>query len=290
MPKENEFKNNVASQWCPGCPNFKILEALKSALSELKKSPHNICLVSGIGQAAKLPHYLNCNFFNGLHGRALPAAIGINATNPQLTTMVVTGDGDCYGEGGNHFLHALRRNPDITVVVHNNEIYALTKGQASPTTPAGEKRSIQSAGVQISPLNMPAVAIMHDCGFVARGFAGDPDHLKNLLVAAVRHRGLSYIDVIQPCITWGTRPFSWYKDRIYRLDNAYDPADQSRALEKAMEWGEEIPIGVLYQTSERKLFGHRYRETVAKGPLPELGPIDSGKIKSHLQKFKTEAS
>ena len=287
MPKENEFKNNVVSQWCPGCPNFKILEALKSALSELKKSPHNVCLVSGIGQAAKLPHYLNCNFFNGLHGRALPAAIGINATNPQLTTMVFTGDGDCYGEGGNHFLHALRRNPDITVVVHNNEIYALTKGQASPTTPAGEKRSIQSAGVQIRPLNMPAVAIMHECGFVARGFAGDPDHLKNLLVAAVRHRGLSYIDVIQPCITWGTRPFSWYKDRIYRLDNDDDPADQSRALEKAMEWSEGIPIGVLYHTSERKVFGHRFRETVAKSPLPELDPIDRGIIKSHLQKFQT---
>ena len=286
MNKENEFQNDVESQWCPGCPNFKILEALKSALLELKKSPHQICLVSGIGQAAKLPHYLNCNFFNGLHGRALPAAIGINVSNPQLTTMVVTGDGDCYGEGGNHFLHALRRNPDITVVVHNNEIYALTKGQASPTTPAGEKRSIQSTGVQIMPLNMPAVAIIHGCGFVARGFAGDPDHLKHLLVAAVRHQGLAYIDVIQPCITWGTRPFSWYKDRIYRLDDAYDPADQDRAREKATEWPEKIPIGVLYQTSGREVFGHRFRETVAKRPLPELDPIDSGKIRNFLQKFK----
>jgi 2-oxoglutarate ferredoxin oxidoreductase subunit beta len=288
MTEENEFNNDVVSQWCPGCPNFKILEALKGALLELKKPPHRVCLVSGIGQAAKLPHYLNCNFFNGLHGRALPAAIGINAANPQLTTMVVTGDGDCYGEGGNHFLHALRRNPDITVLVHNNEIYALTKGQASPTTPAGEKRSIQSTGVQINPLNMPAVAIMHECGFVARGFAGDPDHLKDLLVAAIRHRGLSYIDVIQPCITWGTRPFSWYKDRIYRLDDANDPADQSRALEKATEWGEKIPIGVLYQTSEREVFGHRFKETISKGPLPELDPIDSAKIKSRLQKFKTK--
>jgi 2-oxoglutarate ferredoxin oxidoreductase subunit beta len=200
MPKQNKFDNDIDSQWCPGCPNFKILQAFKSALLELKKSPHQICLVSGIGQAAKLPHYLHCNFFNGLHGRAVPAAIGIQAANPELTTMVVTGDGDCYGEGGNHFLHALRRNPDITVVAHNNEIYALTKGQASPTTPEGEKRSIQSKGVHIMPLNMPAVAIIHGCGFVARGFAGDPDHLKDLLVAAVQHRGLSYIDVIQPCI------------------------------------------------------------------------------------------
>lgn len=289
MPKENEFDNDVGSQWCPGCPNFKILEAFKSAMLELKKSPHQICLVSGIGQAAKLPHYLHCNFFNGLHGRALPAATGIHAVNPHLTTMVVTGDGDGYGEGGNHFLHALRRNPDITVVVHNNEIYALTKGQASPTTPAGEKRSIQSSGVQSMPLNMPAVAIIHNCGFVARGFAGDPDHLKDLLVAAVRHRGLSYIDVIQPCITWGTRPFSWYKDRIYRLDEDYDPADQSRALEKAMEGGEKIPIGVLFQTSERTVFGNRFRETVTRRPLSELDPIDAGEIKRLLQKFRPEA-
>jgi 2-oxoglutarate ferredoxin oxidoreductase subunit beta len=289
MPKENEFQNEVDSQWCPGCPNFKILDAFKSALVELKKSPHQVCLVSGIGQAAKLPHYLRCNFFNGLHGRAIPAAIGINATNPQLTTIVATGDGDCYGEGGNHFLHALRRNPDITVVVHNNEIYALTKGQASPTTPAGEKRSIQAAGVQINPLNMAAIAIIHKCGFVARAFAGDPDHLKDLLVAAVRHRGLSYIDVIQPCITWGTRPVSWYKDRIYRLDESYDPGDRIRALEKAMEGGDQIPIGVLYEDSERKVFGHRFRESVAGHALPELDPVDAAEIKRLLQEYRPEA-
>ena len=289
MPKENSFNNDVKSQWCPGCPNFKILESLKSALAELKKSPHEVCLVSGIGQAAKLPHYLNCNYFNGLHGRALPVAIGIHATNPRLTTMVVTGDGDCYGEGGNHFLHALRRNPDITVVVHNNEIYALTKGQASPTTPVGEKRSIQFSGVEIKPLNMPAIAILQGCGFVARGFAGDPDHLKNLLVAAVRYRGLSYIDVIQPCITWGTQPVSWYTDRIYRLDDAYDPGDRSRALEKVMEWSEKIPIGVLYQTPEQNVFGQRFRVTVAGGPLPELEPINAGEIKRRLKEFRPEA-
>ena len=287
MSKKNEFENDVVSQWCPGCPNFKILDAIKSALVELKKSPHQVCLVSGIGQAAKLPHYLQCNFFNGLHGRALPAAIGINAANPQLTTLVVTGDGDCYGEGGNHFLHALRRNPDITVVVHNNEIYALTKGQASPTTPAGEKRSIQAKGVQITPLNMPAVAILHGCGFVARGFAGEPEHLKDLLVAAVRHRGLSYIDVIQPCITWGTRPFSWYKDRVQRLDDDYDPADQSQALEKAMGMSEKMPIGVLYQAAERNVFGHRFREIVDRRTLPELDPIDAEEIKSLLQGFRS---
>jgi 2-oxoglutarate ferredoxin oxidoreductase subunit beta len=139
------------------------------------------------------------------------------------------------------------------------------------------------------PLNMPAVAIIHNCGFVARGFAGDPDHLKDLLVAAVRHRGLSYIDVIQPCITWGTRPFSWYKDRIYRLDEDYDSADQSRALEKAVEGGEKIPIGVLYQDSERKVFGHRFKKSFAERPLPELDPVDAAEIERLLKEFRPEA-
>jgi 2-oxoglutarate ferredoxin oxidoreductase subunit beta len=135
---------------------------------------------------------------------------------------------------------------------------------------------------------MPAVAIIHNCGFVARGFAGDPDHLKDLLVAAVRHRGMSYIDVIQPCITWGTRPFSWYKDRIYRLDEAYDPADKIRALEKAMEGGDKIPIGVLYENSERNVFGNRFRESVAGHPLPELDPVDGAEIERLLQEFRPE--
>jgi 2-oxoglutarate ferredoxin oxidoreductase subunit beta len=134
---------------------------------------------------------------------------------------------------------------------------------------------------------MPAIAIIHGCGFVARGFAGEPEHLKDLLVAAVRQRGLSYIDVIQPCITWGTRPFSWYKERIYRLDDAYDPADQEQALKKTMEWSEKIPIGVLYKTTERVVFGHRFRDVVDQRPLPELDPIDAEEIKSLLQGFRS---
>lgn len=137
MPSIDDYANDAEIQWCPGCPNFGILQAFKKALVELEKTPDQVCLISGIGQAAKLPHYLKCNFFNGLHGRPIPVALGVQTANPDLTTVVVTGDGDCYGEGGNHFIHALRRNPDITVVVHNNEIYALTKGQASPTTPQG---------------------------------------------------------------------------------------------------------------------------------------------------------
>ena len=281
------YKSDAEIQWCPGCPNFGILEAFKKSFAELGKAPHQVCLVSGIGQAAKLPHYLKCNFFNGLHGRAIPVALGVHATNPELTTVVVTGDGDCYGEGGNHFLHALRRNPDITIVVHDNEIYALTKGQASPTTPRGEKRALQTHGVEGLPLNMPAIAILHGCGFVARGFAGEVDHLKEILVKAVRHRGLSYIDVIQPCITWGTHPLGWYKERISPLGDDYDPSDREAALRAVMHAGEKIPTGILYEAEPGPTYASRFRKEVTKEPLAGLKPPKREEMISLLEEFRT---
>jgi len=286
MFKMEDYKSNAEVQWCPGCPNFGILQAFKKAFVELHKAPHELCLVSGIGQAAKLPHYLKCNFFNGLHGRAIPVALGIHSVNPALTTIVVTGDGDCYGEGGNHFIHALRRNPDITAVIHNNEIYALTKGQASPTTPQGEKRALQTHGVETMPFNMPAVAILHGCTFVARGFAGDVDHLKDLLMKAIRHKGFSYIDVIQPCITWGAHSVDWYKKRIFRLNSDYDPSNRKSALNTATTTGEKIPIGVLYEATSRTTFAQRFRNEVANKPLTALKPPAMKKIESILSEFR----
>jgi 2-oxoglutarate/2-oxoacid ferredoxin oxidoreductase subunit beta len=285
MPKIEAYDSGVEIQWCPECPNFGILQAFKSALAQLHKAPHEVCFVSGIGQAAKLPHYLNCNFFNGLHGRAIPVALGIQVANPKMTTIVVTGDGDCYGEGGNHFLHALRRNPDITVVVHNNEIYALTKGQASPTTPAGEKRTLQTGGVEIAPLNMPAIAILTGCSFVARGFAGDVEHLKEILVRAVKHRGFSYVDVVQPCITWGTHPLSWYKERILKLGDDYDPSDRKAALEGVLERDDTIPIGVLYEGLSENIFTDGFREKITKAPLTELKPLGKRKMDHIISGF-----
>ena len=285
MTEMSDYKSEAENQWCPGCPNFGILEAYKKAFVEMDLPPHRICMVSGIGQAAKLPHYLRCNFFNGLHGRALPVAVGAWTANPYLTTIVSTGDGDCYGEGGNHFLHTLRRNPDITVVVHNNEIYALTKGQASPTTPEGEKRALQVRGVDVSPLNMPAVAVLHDCTFVARGFAGEVDHLKDLLVAAVNHPGLSLVDVIQPCITWGTRTVEWYKERVRKLGDDHDPGDRDAALKAALGGKDEFPIGILHQTEPRPVFGRGFRESVTDRPLHEAPPNRDG-IREILSSFR----
>lgn len=278
MGSDKEFSNNVEVQWCPGCPNFGILNSFKNALAALGKAPHEVCLVSGIGQAAKLPHYLRCNFFNGLHGRAIPAATGIHVANPKLTTVVVTGDGDCYGEGGNHFLHCLRRNPDITVVVHNNEVYALTKGQASPTTPIGEKRALNMAGVEGTPLNMLATAIIHGCTFVARGFALNTGHLQELLIEGIKHRGLSYIDVIQPCITWGNHPLSWYKDRVFDLAHDYDSSDRDAALKMAMSGPDRVPVGILYKATSQKVFADKFRATVTDQPLYNLAPVSAETI------------
>ncbi|MCK9275761.1 MAG: thiamine pyrophosphate-dependent enzyme [Syntrophales bacterium] len=285
MKNEDIFKSEAENQWCPGCPNFAILRAWKKAFERLGKSPHEVCMVSGIGQAAKLPHYLKCNYFNGLHGRAMPVALGIHAVNPHLTTVVVTGDGDCYGEGGNHLLHAFPRNPNITVAVHNNEIYALTKGQASPTTIKGETRTIQPKGVEVNPINMLALAIMNDCTFVARGYAGETGHLTDLLVEAVRHEGLSYIDIIQPCITWDIHPVEWYKKRVYKLENDYDSENREAALDKTKEWSESIPIGILYRTAPRSLFAERFRKDVTAEPLTEIEPVSRKTIIETMNKY-----
>jgi len=258
----------VENQWCPGCPNFGVLTAVRRAFEALDVPPHRRCLVSGIGQAAKLPHYLPCNVFNGLHGRAVPAATAIQVANPELITVVTTGEGDCYGEGGNHFLHALRRNPNITLIVHDNRLYALTKGQASPMTPLGERTRLQVLGTESGPLRPLATAILHDSGFVARGFAGDIDQLTELFSAAISYRGLSIVDVIQPCITWGQHPVSWYRERIAAIDDSHDPTDREAALVIAAADQVRLPIGILYRGPERRCFGDRFRSDREWGETP----------------------
>jgi 2-oxoglutarate ferredoxin oxidoreductase subunit beta len=214
---------------------------------------------------------MKCNTFNSLHGRTLPPATGAKVANHNLTVLAVGGDGDTYGEGGNHFIHAIRRNPDITMLVHNNQIYGLTKGQASPTSDRGMKTKIQTHGVVHTPFDPLAVAISLDCSFVSRGFAGDVEHLSNLIGLAIEHRGFSLVDVLQPCVTFNKlNTFQWYRDRVYKLkESDYSPVDRLKAFEKSLEWGDKIPIGVFYK---RK--GPSFEETIpalAKGPLVGQG-------------------
>ncbi|MGE4552052.1 MAG: thiamine pyrophosphate-dependent enzyme [Desulfovibrionaceae bacterium] len=234
--------------WCPGCGNFSILKAVKQALAGLGLEPHQVLAVSGIGQAAKTPQYYNCNMFNGLHGRSLPPAIGAKLANPELTVLTHSGDGCNYGEGGNHFLAALRRNPDITMLVHDNRIYGLTKGQASPTSEQGTKTKAQPAGQASEPINPVAVAVAMHAGFVARGFSGEVDHLAELIRRGIEHKGLALIDIFQPCVSFNkVNTFAWYKQRCYKLGEDHDPRDWGQAMARAQEFGERIPIGVIYE-------------------------------------------
>ncbi|EPR37584.1 pyruvate ferredoxin/flavodoxin oxidoreductase, beta subunit [Desulfovibrio sp. X2] len=264
--------------WCPGCGNFSILKAMKKALAGLGLAPHQVCLVSGIGQAAKAPHYLRCNAFNGLHGRALPPAQAIKMANPKLTVIAESGDGCSYGEGGNHFLAAVRRNMDITLVAHDNQIYGLTKGQASPTSLLGMKTKAQPFGAPSMPFNPVGVAVAMRAGFVARGFAGEIDHLAGLIEAAVRHPGFSLVDVFQPCVSFNKlNTYAWYKERVRKLDEEHDPTDWQAAMNKAFEMGETIPIGVLWRNDEIEPFASRL-PTMRGEPLatrvPDLQTLD----------------
>jgi 2-oxoglutarate ferredoxin oxidoreductase subunit beta len=257
---------NIDIAWCPGCGNFRILSVLKEALAELDIRPQDLVIVSGIGQAAKTPHYLRTNVLNGLHGRALPPATAIKAVNPHLTVIAESGDGDMYGEGGNHLLHAIRRNPDITNIVHNNMVYGLTKGQASPTSQVGFRTPVQVNGVVAEPFNPIAFAIAMDASFVARAFAGDPHQMKEILKRAISHKGYALVDVFQPCVTYNKiNTFKWFKENTYYLEESHDPYDRIEAFRRALET-ERLPLGVFYINPNKATFDENtgiYRDNPA---------------------------
>ncbi len=243
--------------WCPGCGNFAVLNAFTDALAAEGIEPGAFCIVSGIGQAGKFPHYVKCNTFNGLHGRALPVATGIKLANHRMLVVAVGGDGDMYGEGGNHLLHAMRRNVGVKLFVHNNQIYGLTKGQASPTSMEGMVTKNQPFGVLSEQFNPMAMAVALDCGFVARGYAGDREHLTALIRSAFHHDGFSLVDILQPCVSLNkVNTWQWYGKRVYRIGDDHDPRDRVRAFKKALEWGDRIPLGVIYR-NDRPCFEKR---------------------------------
>jgi 2-oxoglutarate ferredoxin oxidoreductase subunit beta len=238
----------IETAWCPGCGNFHILEALEHALDTLGTDRRRLVLVSGIGQAAKLPHYAKANVFNGLHGRALPAATGIKMANKKLLVLITSGDGDMYGEGGNHLVHAMRRNIGVKAFVHNNQVYGLTKGQASPTSEPGFVTKVQVDGVLSAPFNPLALAVTLGVSFVARSSAVIPDHLQTMMQEAIRAKGFALLDILQPCVTFNkVNTYKWYRDRVKELPKNHDPRDRDQALAAAMTWGDEIPVGVIYR-------------------------------------------
>ncbi|BCJ95583.1 2-oxoglutarate ferredoxin oxidoreductase subunit beta [Anaerocolumna cellulosilytica] len=250
--------------WCPGCGNFNILRCLKTALEELNKDPYEVLMVAGIGQAAKTPQYISANSFCGLHGRALPAAVAAKIANEKLTVIVDSGDGDSYGEGGNHFIHNIRRNVDITHFVHDNQIYGLTKGQASPTTGEGQVTQVQTNGNMNTPLNPVLMAIAAGAGFVARAFSGDPKQLTEIMKEAISYPGYAFVDILQPCISFNkVNTFAYYKSKVEPLGEEYDPADKIAALSKAMDFDDKIPTGVIYK--EEKVNFHQKNKLLSEG-------------------------
>lgn len=252
MARRFEDAHNIA--WCPGCGNFAIRTALMGALDDLGCRNEDLVMVSGIGQAAKMPQYIRAHYFNGLHGRALPVATAIKAVNPGLVVIAEGGDGDMYGEGGNHLLHAIRRNPDITLFVHDNMVYGLTKGQASPTSREGMVTPVQVEGVFEKPINPVALAVAMDAPFVARAISGDIEQTREIMRQALRHKGLSIVDIFQPCVTFNkTNTMQWYRENSRYLEDGYDPTDRATALARALE-EMPFPVGVIYRNDRRTAF------------------------------------
>ena len=280
-----DYLSPVENQWCPGCGNFGILRAVKRALVELNLAPHQVLFVSGIGQAGKFPHYLKCNLLNELPGRALPAAVAAKMVNPELTVIAVGGDGDGYGEGGNHFINAMARNVNITYLVHDNQVYGLTKGQASPTSDRGFVTKTTPTGAW-DPLNPLAIAIATNASFVARSYSADTDHLVKMVKMAIQHKGFALVDIFQPCVTYNkVNTYKFYQTHLYKLeeeDPGYNPADRLAAFKKATEKTEKLPIGLFYK-AEREVLEEELPAT--RGTPLVKQKIDPLKIQSLLDEY-----
>jgi 2-oxoglutarate ferredoxin oxidoreductase subunit beta len=270
-------KNN----WCPGCGNFGILTATKRALIRLGYEQNRVMLVSGIGCHGKIFNYININGFHGIHGRVLPLASGIKLVNPNLTVVGFAGDADQYDEGWGHFSHSVRRNIDLTLIVHDNMVLGLTTGQTTATSQKGFKTKSTPFGAISPALNPIAHAIVSNGTFVARGYVGEIEHLTNLMVEAIKHRGFSFIDVFQPCISFNKiNTYEWFNQRVYKLEEEeYDYTNRQKALEKSMEWGDRIPIGIIYK--EDRLSYHDNLPHIMDIPLTQE-PIEDIDISSTI--------
>ena len=247
-----ELTTPCTQTWCPGCGNIPIWAAFKNASIQENWNNTNTALVAGIGCHGHILNFVKLTSFEGLHGRALPVACGIKMANHALNVFVFTGDGDCFGEGGNHFLHTARRNHDLTVILHDNGLYALTTGQTSPLTPHGVKTKSTPQGNPDEPINPLALAITAGATFVARAYAGDIPKLTQLIIEANKHQGFSFIDILQPCITFNKQlTHQFFQENTYQLDKLYDPTNKFLAYEKAQEFGlKQIPLGVFYQVNK----------------------------------------
>lgn len=250
-PTAKDFQSDVSPDWCAGCGDYSVLRALQTAYAKLGRGNHDYLTVSGIGCSSNLPGYIQTYGMHTLHGRALAVATGAKLANHEMSVVVTGGDGDGYGIGGNHFVHTMRKNVDLLYVVMNNQIYGLTIGQTSPTSMLNMKTKSTPFGNVEAPLNPIAMAIVTGATYVARGFSGEQRQLAELIYNGMQHKGFALIDVFSPCITFNLdNTYAFFKPRVQRLEN-HDPSDKSAALEQAVKWGDEIPIGLFYQDTSR---------------------------------------
>lgn len=280
----DQLKTGFLPTWCPGCGDFGIWMSLRQALANLGIGPDDGLIVYGIGCHGNMYDWMNMYAVEGLHGRALPVAQGAKLANHKLPVIVISGDGDCLGEGGNHFIHAAKRNPDITVVIHDNQVYGLTTGQASPTAKPGFKTKSTPEGVVDEPVNPLTIAIASGATFVCRAFAGDIPGSTELLSQAISHKGFSVVDVLQPCVTFDkVHTYQWYRQRLYKLEaEGFKPDNRLAALEKAFEWGDKIPVGVFYK--EEKPTSEDREPALAEKPLNSL-PLGELNVDQMLAEF-----
>ena len=276
---------NVEITWCPGCGNFAIRKILRQALAELGIRPRDLVLVSGIGQAAKIPQYLKCNYFNGLHGRALPVATAVKVASPGLSVIAISGEGCMYGEGGNHFIHAIRRNPDITQIVHDNMVYGLTKGQASPTSRLGFKTPVQVGGVVLEPLDPIAMALALDASFVARAYCGHIDKTVEIVKRAIAHKGYALVDILQPCVSFNRlNDRDWFDENTAYLEDDYVPDSREKAFSRAIT-KDKLLLGVFYQREAGKSFEELVRPGEPAAPLYEY-EVDTGALEALIDSMR----
>ncbi|PYV31104.1 MAG: 2-oxoacid ferredoxin oxidoreductase [Acidobacteria bacterium] len=286
LPLET-YQSIIEPDWCPGCGDFGVLRALEIAAQKLKLATKDIFVVSGIGCSSNLPGFFHAYGVHSLHGRAVAVASGAKLANHDLHVVITGGDGDGYGIGLNHFVHAMRRNLDLTYIVMNNQIYGLTTGQASPTTNKGHKTKSTPRGNVEAPINPVALALVSGATYIARGFSGEAKHLADLIADGIAHKGFSLVDVFSPCVTYNViNTYPWFKQRVYKLEDqpGYDPADMEAAFAKSFEWGDKIPIGLFYKGDE--LTYEDSEPALKKGPLARqpVG-LEKGLFDSLMEEF-----
>jgi 2-oxoglutarate ferredoxin oxidoreductase subunit beta len=248
-----DLKGKVDPDWCPGCGDFGVLAAVQKALVELQIPNHSVATVSGIGCSSNFPGFINTYGMHTLHGRSLPVASGLKMANHDLTVLVTGGDGDGFGIGVGHFVHAMRRNINLTYMVLDNQVYGLTTGQTSPTSRIGMKTKSNPYGNMDTPVNPLTLALSAGATFVGRGFSGEQKHLTELIKQAIQHKGFSFLDIFSPCVTYNKdNTFQWFRPRVKKLedDAAYDSTKWIEAMDKATVWGDEIFIGKFFERTD----------------------------------------